>query len=272
MAKKLLVLAVFCGLLAHSQSQPVVVVDNIAIAHEQKGWRVIGVSTTPIHFNLIKDDLIVRIDGKNASETGPMIMASLFNEGHRRSIHLFIERGDLRMEIALRQIASADFDPVGANPFRHVAPGFSAPDAAFPDIDGKPLTLDQFRGKWLLIYFMQTKCASCMNTLPKVLSAAEHNDLSLNLLIVAINDNLEMIRRMQKGYGINWPIAPMQGMSQLPVDFGVTTNLWTGQIPALVLIRPDGEIALIEIGGFDPDQIQHSIEYLMKDKAEQIYK
>ena len=84
---------VLCSHLVHSQSQPIVVVDNLTVTHEQNGWRVIDASTTPIHFNLIKGDLIVRIDGKNAAESGPMTMASLFNQGDRRQIHLFIERG-----------------------------------------------------------------------------------------------------------------------------------------------------------------------------------
>ena len=96
---------VLCAHLAYSQSEPIVAVDNIAVIHEHKGWRVIDASTRPIHFNLIKGDLIVRIDGKNAAETGPMRIASLFNEGHRREIDLFIERGDFRMEIGLREIA-----------------------------------------------------------------------------------------------------------------------------------------------------------------------
>jgi thiol-disulfide isomerase/thioredoxin len=253
--------------LACSQSEPVVAVDNIAVAHEHNGWRVIKASTEPIHFNLIKGDLIVRIDGKNAADTGPMILASLLNEGIRRQIHLFIERGDLRMETGLREIS--DYDPIGASPFRHVTSGFSAPDAEFKDIDGHTLTLEQFKGKWLLIDFMGTWCAPCMDSLPDVLHVADRNDLTLNLLMVALNDRSEHVRRMQQQYSIDWPIAMMQGMSQLPIDFGITTNLWTGQIPALVLIRPDGQVALVDIGGIDSDHIETALDCVMKCKADE---
>ena len=127
-----------------------------------------------------------------------------------------------------------------------MASGFSAPDAEFNDIDSQPLTLEQFKGKWLLIDFMATWCAPCMEALPKVLSSADHNQLSL--LMVALNDKADAVRRMRQSYEIRSPIAMMGPMAQLPIDFGIATNLWTGQIPAYVLIRPDGEVALIAIG------------------------
>jgi thiol-disulfide isomerase/thioredoxin len=252
-----------CVHLAYSQSEPKVVVDNLAVTHEQKGWRVTDASTTPIHFNLIKGDLILRIDGKNAAETGPMLMASLFNQGYRRQINLFIERGDARMEIGLREIRAQDYDPVVPIPFIHVASGFYAPDAAFKDIDGHPVTVEQFKDKWLLIDFMATWCAPCMETLPNVLSAAEDNDLTLNLLMVALNDRTDAVRRMQQKYKISSPIAMMPALSQLPIDFGITTNHWTGQVPALVLIHPDGEIALIDLGCCSSNKIEKTIECLM---------
>lgn len=271
MKKRFLCICVaFCAHLAYSQSQPIVIVDNIAITHEDRGWRVIGASTAPIHFNLIKGDLIVRIDGKNASETGPMMMTSLFNEGYRNSINLFIERGDLRMETKLREIPVEDYDPVGSNPFRHVAGGFSAPDAEFKDVDGQSVTLEQFKGKWMLIDFMATWCPPCMEALPKVLSIADHNQLSL--LTIALNEKTNAVRRMQQEYKISSPIAMMQIMSQLPIDFGITTNLFSGQVPALVLIRPDGDVALIEIGCFDGIRLEKAIKGLMSSNGEEVTK
>lgn len=226
---------------------------------------MIEASTTPIHFNLLKGDLIVRIDGKNAADTGPMLMASLFNRGYRQGINVFVERGGLRMEIDLREIPTQDYSPVGINPFRHVAIGFSEPDAEFNDIDNQPLTLEQFKGKWLLIDFMATWCAPCMEALPKVLSVADHDQLSL--LMVAIRDKPEAVRRMQQSYKISSPIAMMGPMAQLPIDFGIATNVWSGQIPAYVLIRPDGEVALIAIGAVDANHIEKIMACLVSCKA-----
>lgn len=250
-----------------TQSQPVVVVDNIAIAHERKGWRVLDVSSEPLHFNLLKGDLIVRIDGKNASETGPMQMASLINEGYTDTVHLFVERGDQRMEIRLLQIPAVGFSPVYGNPFKRAAVGFSAPDVSLKDMDGAPLTLDQFRDKWLLIDFMGTWCAPCMERLPELGSIADRNHLSL--IFMALNDKQDALRRVKVKYNIHAPIAMTQPNSQLPTEFGVSTNHWTTQIPSLVLIRPDGEVALIELGGSEKDQFEKTIQSLMAQKTDE---
>ena len=260
----------FSAPLIHSQSAPIVVVDNIAVGYEQKGWRVINVLPAPIHFNLMKGDLIARIDGKNAAQIGPMLLASLLNQQNRQKINLFIKRGDFPMETALRDISAMDFDYIGTSPGTHVASGFYAPDEELKDIDNQPITLQQFTGKWLLINFTGTYCAPCMEALPRVLSVAEHNDLSLNLLTVALNDKAEVVRRMKKSYDITTPIASLRAMAQFPMDFGITTSHWSGQIPALVLIRPDGEVALIDIGEIAPNQIEKTIECVMRCKADEV--
>lgn len=266
----LCVYVVLCAQFAHSQAEPMVVVDNVSISHEHKGWRVIAASATPVHFNLMKGDLIVRIDGKNAAETGPMVMATLFNQENRRAVRLFIERGSLRLEILLREIRGQDYDPVGANPFKHVATGFSAPEAEFKDIDGQPVSLEQFKGKWLLIDFMGTWCAPCMESMSSVLNVVNHHQLTL--VMIALNDKPQALRRMQQAYKISSPIAMMQWTSQLPIDFGVATNLWTGQIPAFVLINPDGEVALIALGGCTACDMEKAIEMVMSGTPDEASK
>lgn len=271
MKKLLLCLSLaLCAHFACAQSQPIVEVDNISITHEPKGWRVVNASTTPIHFNLMKGDLIVRIDGKNASETGPMQMASLLNEGYRRAVRLFIERGVLRSEINLREIPTQDYSPVGANPFRHVASGFNAPDFELKDIDGKPVTLEQFRDKWLLIDFMATWCPPCQETLPQLLSVVNRTQVSL--LMVALNDKAESVQRLRQSYRIDAPIAMTQITSQLPIDFGIATNRWEAQVPGWVLLRPNGEVALIKIGLNKPDRLERAIQSLMNSKTEEVSK
>jgi hypothetical protein len=119
---------------------------------------------------------------------------------------------------------------------------------------------------------MATWCLPCIKSLPDVLSSAEHHDLSMNLLMVALNDKTASVRRMQKNYNIDSPIAMMSAMSQLPIDFGISTNRWTGQIPALVLIRPDGDVALIDIGCIDTCHVEKTIEGMMNQKSDEVLK
>lgn len=266
----LLVITVFCTYPAFSQFQPTVVVDNLAVTREPKGWRVVNASTEPVHFNLMKGDLIVRIDGRNAVETGPMQMASLFNEGDRREIKVFLERGVLRIWVSLREIRPQDYSPVGANPFRHVAGGFSVPDSEFTDIDGNTLTFEQYKGKWLMIEFMATWCPPCIEAMPELLRIASRDQLSL--VIVALNDKTESVQRMRRRFNIVSPIVMAQATSKLPIDFGIMTNRWMGQVPGLVLVQPDGEVALVDIGGGDAAHLGKVIECAIGCKADQASK
>ena len=270
--KKLFLLGSFiflCLAIAQAQSAPIVTVDNVTLVHEQKGWRVQSLSAGRAHYNLAKNDLIMRIDGRNASETGPMQMASLFNMGFRRNVDLFLERGNEHMLTQLRRILAMDYAPAGSKPFRHVATGFIAPDFDLTDIDKRQISLDQYKGKWLLIDFIATWCAPCMETLPKTLELAQRRHL--NLLLIALDDKEPALQRLRLKYNIESPIVLQHAMAPLPIAFGVTTNLWTGQIPALALIDPTGDVSMVGIGG-DSQQIEIQIDTLIKLKTASLSK
>jgi peroxiredoxin len=265
--KKFFLLGLFiflCPAIVRAQYAPIVTVDNVTIVHEQKGWRVQSLSAGRAHYNLVKNDLIVRIDGRNASETGPMQMASLFNMGLRRNANIFLERGSERLETQLRRILAMDYSPAGSNPFRHIATGFRSPDFELTGIDKRQVSLEQYKGKWLLIDFIATWCAPCMESFPKTLALAQRHHL--NLLLIALDDKEPALQRLQRQYHIEFPIVMQHAMAPLPVAFGVTTNMWTGQIPALALIDPDGDVVLIGIGG-DPQQTEIQIDTLIKLKT-----
>ena len=139
-----------------------------------------------------------------------------------------------------------------------------APDFTLKQLNGTPLRLSDYRGKVVLLDFWATWCAPCMAALPQVLDTVEHKKLSL--LFVAINDKMDSVRSLRKKYGIQAPMAIAGAMSELAVGFGVTTNQWTGQLPSFVLIRPDGEVALIAIG-CTPEDMDKTIDCMMSCRA-----
>jgi len=148
-----------------------------------------------------------------------------------------------------------------------VTRGFSAPELDLLDIDRQPVTLDQFKDKWLMIDFMGTWCAPCMRTMPEFLNVVNRHQLSL--VMVALDDKEGALRHLRQEYNIHAPIVMAKWTDQLPIAFGVATNRWTGQIPGLVLIRPDGEVVLVEIGVNDPDRTDKTIESLMNSKPDE---
>lgn len=260
--KNLLLLAVMAVAtqyaLAHPQ--PVVAVANVEIAHEDHGWRVQSVEPGHIHWNLMKDDLIIRIEGKNAAETGPMQMVSYFNEGNRRAITAFIKRMGFGQEITLRAIPGQDLEPVGAKPFAHVAKGFSVPDLEFETVNSGPISFDQYKGKWVLIEFGASWCAPSAERLPEVLSMAEKEKDRMAVLAVELDFRPQAIQNLIARFQIKIPVAAMSHMAPVPVQLGVSTTDFFTELPAFVLIQPDGEVALIMVGMGKAGEMTREVE------------
>ena len=245
---------------AAAHPDPSVVVANIAIAHEEHGCRVQGKMPGPIHWNLMKDDLIIRIEGKNAAETGPMQMASYFNEGNRRAIKAYIKRMGFGQEITLRDISGENLEPAGAKPFAHVAKGFSVPDVEFETVNNGPVTLEQFKGKWVLIEFGASWCAPSVVRLPEILSLAEKEKDRMAMVAVEMDYKPKAVQELIDHFRIKIPVAAMGHMSSLPIQLGVSAVDYFAELPAFVLIQPDGEVALITVGVGEPGEVAKAVE------------
>ena len=251
---------------APAHPQPAVVVGNLAIVHEEHGWRVQEERPGSIRWNLLKGDLIIRIDGKNAAETGPMQMASYLNEGYRRGITAYIKRMDFGQEVALRQIPAQDYSPAGTKPFAHVAKGFSAPDVEFETVNTEPITLEQFKGKWILIDFGASWCAPSVERLPEILSLAEKEKDRMAVVAVEMDYKPKAVQELIEQFQIRIPVAAMSHMSPLPIQFGVSAVDYFSELPAFVLIQPDGEIALIIVGAGQPGDVAKTVESTLNRK------
>jgi thiol-disulfide isomerase/thioredoxin len=245
---------------AAAHPQPIVVVNTIAIVHEEHGWRVQEKKPGPLHWNLMKGDLIIRIEGKNAAETGPMQMASYLNEGYRRGIKAYIKRMEFGQEILLRQIPTQDYSPVGTKPFARVAKGFSAPEVEFESVNNGPITFEQYKGKWVLIDFGASWCAPCVERMPEILSLAEKEKDRMAVVAIEINDKPKSVQELIERFHIKIPVAAMNFMSPLPIQLGVSTVDYAAELPALVLIQPDGEVALIMVGSGEPGDVMKVVE------------
>jgi thiol-disulfide isomerase/thioredoxin len=265
-AMRTLLLLPTMALAAIAHPQPVVAVGNIAIVHEEHGWRVQDKKPGPIHWSLMKDDLIVRIDGKNAAETGPMQMASYLNEGYRRGVRAYIKRGDFGQEITLRDIPAQDYSPAGARLFAHVAKGFFAPHMKFETLSNGVISFEQYNGKWVLVDFGASWCAPGNERLPEILSLADREKDRMAVVAVEMDYKPRAIQELIQRFQINVPVAAMSYMSDLPIQFGISAVDYFAELPAFVLIQPDGEVALIMVGRGEPGDLTKVVESNLKQQ------
>ena len=153
------------------------------------------------------------------------------------------------------------------------APGTTAPSFIVPDIQDRPVDLDQYLGKSpLVISFWSIYCDSCVDEM-LALQKLEDKYQGQGLVILAVNEDirvpLERIRRfverLEKFRGkITYPLLFDEG-SEIFNAFKAST------LPTLVLIDRNGKIAGYS-RGFDPEgeiDLLASIETLVKGEEGQ---
>ena len=118
-----------------------------------------------------------------------------------------------------------------------------AVDYELPDVHGNMQSLDQYKGKWLIVNYWATWCGTCMKELPE-LAAFHENNKDNNAVVVGIN--FEFIKQIDlKGF-VNDKAIPYAVLSTKPVE---ETPL--GKVPALpttYIINPQGKVVAGEVG------------------------
>jgi len=123
--------------------------------------------------------------------------------------------------------------PVHALKVGDVAPPFTA-----ETLDKKTVTLQDFRGKVVLLYFWATWCTPCVVNTPNLKSFQE--DLSkypdFAMLSLSMDDDDHQVREHVKKFGLTWPQARIGQHSTIAADYGATGA------PHYALIDRDGRI------------------------------
>ncbi|MDO9453715.1 MAG: TlpA disulfide reductase family protein [Stagnimonas sp.] len=130
--------------------------------------------------------------------------------------------------------------------------GQPAPALSLPDLDGKPRSLSDWPGKWLMVNFWATWCAPCMHEIPALVAAqTKYEKHGLQILGIAMDDP-DAVRTLMREKGFNYPsLVGDEQVQHIMEQFGNTM----GALPYTVLIAPDGVIRYIELGGVDTPKL-----------------
>lgn len=114
---------------------------------------------------------------------------------------------------------------------------------ALPDLDDRLQSLDQYRGKWVIVNYWATWCGTCRKELPDLITLHEkHRDKD----IVVVGINFEDIGRQElqafvAAQNIPYPVLRTRPVRKTPL----------GPVPALpttYIIDPSGKTVAGEVG------------------------
>lgn len=129
-----------------------------------------------------------------------------------------------------------------------VSPQLGRPASAFtlPSLaDGSAVSLEQFRGKVVLLNFFATWCPACRAEMPHLQAAWEEvQDEGVAFLIIDIaEESTEMVARFMKDRGVTIPVV----MNQTG-DVATLYNIST--LPTTFILDREGVVRSITVGAF----------------------
>ncbi|MFO1422943.1 MAG: TlpA disulfide reductase family protein [Candidatus Competibacteraceae bacterium] len=152
--------------------------------------------------------------------------------------------------VVVLAVAAVWFMPTGLRP---------APPLVGQTLDGHALTLEQLRGKPVLVTFWATTCPSCIEEMPHLIELyRELNPKGLEIIGVAMAyDPPEQVRTLVRQRQIPYPIV-LDTQAQIAREFDNVRLT-----PTTVLISPDGHIVHYRLGLLDLPKLRKTIQEML---------
>jgi thiol-disulfide isomerase/thioredoxin len=136
-------------------------------------------------------------------------------------------------------------------------------DFSIWDVNMKPQSLSQFRGKIVILNFWATWCENCKTELPMLAEEQKHYKDRGVVVVGASLDDATTVKQVK-------PFAKKEKMN-FPVWVGATVDhlekLGLGQaIPATAFFDRDGNLVGRVMGVLHKDELEHRIEWMLGNK------
>lgn len=135
------------------------------------------------------------------------------------------------------------------------APLASEPvDFTLDNLDGEPVSLSDFRGKWVIVNYWATWCPPCLDEIPDLVQLYEDNRDTLVVLGVDFEEvNTEYLREFVDSHFMSYPVVRSEPLPVTPL--GPVLGL-----PTTYIISPEGERVARQEGPVTREAIEAYLE------------
>ncbi len=139
--------------------------------------------------------------------------------------------------------------------------GMPAPRFTLNDLDGRTHSLDDWRGKVVLINFWATWCPPCVHEIPELIRLQQELGVQ-GLQVVGISDEEpEPIRAFMQRVSFNYPVLrnPLE-LGDLSINYGNRNGI----LPYSVLLDRQGVIRKVYHGALHFDPLRRDLAELLQ--------
>ena len=128
-----------------------------------------------------------------------------------------------------------------------------APDFTLTDIDGKKLSLSDYKGKVVLLDFWATWCTPCREEIPAFVAMQQKlGPQGFQVIGISMDDDAAPVKKFFQQFQINYPVAV--GDDKLAQSYGGVLGL-----PVNFVIDRDGRIVKKFLGATDVSVIEAEV-------------
>ena len=132
-------------------------------------------------------------------------------------------------------------------------------------LDGKTHSLDEWKGKVIMLNFWASWCGPCQYEIPRFVKYQnEYGDKGLQIVGLGVDDETKL-RNVARSLGINYPVLIASPTENLDI-----LSQWGNEkqfVPYTVVIRKDGRITYINRGTLDDEAFKEYVKPLI-DQAD----
>jgi peroxiredoxin len=122
--------------------------------------------------------------------------------------------------------------------------GKRAPDFTLPTLDGKELSLNQFRGKKVMVNFWKSSCGACADEMPDIQAIYDRwSRDDLEILAVNMGERKAFVQSFVDSQGLTFPVL-------LDIDEAASGIYQINETPSTIFINAEGIVTEIKQGSF----------------------
>lgn len=122
--------------------------------------------------------------------------------------------------------------------------------ASLSDMDDKPVALEKYRGKPLIVNFWARWCAPCRQEIPALLKVRDaHRKEGLEVIGIGLEDKPDAVREFAKAYDMDYPVLLAKDRG-IPLMQALGNS--KGGLPFTVVIDRKGHLVSKKLGIMQP--------------------